>query len=86
LRNETHQSGANPTGGSERLLFSLDATKTLGALNALYWFAEYLLQHQAISEQECADVQGWSEELWRIAIPQFLESTIEARAFDTFPH
>ncbi len=69
-----------------RNIFSLDATKTLGALNALYWFAEYLLQHQAISEQECADVQGWSEELWRIAIPQFLESTIEARAFDTFPH
>ena len=69
-----------------RRIFSLDATKTLGALNAIYWFAEYLLQHQGISEQECADVQGWSEELWRIAIPQFLESTIEARAFNTFPH
>jgi hypothetical protein len=68
-----------------RKIFSLDATKTLGALNAIYWFAEYLLRHQAISEQECANVQNWCEELWRIAIPQFLGSTIEARAFDTFP-
>jgi hypothetical protein len=68
-----------------RKIFSLDATKTLGALNAIYWFAEYLLQYQAISKQECADLQGWCEEWWRIAIPHFLESTIEARAFDTFP-
>jgi hypothetical protein len=68
-----------------RKIFSLDATKTLGALNAIYWFAEYLLQYQAISEQECADLQGWCTEWWRIAIPHFLESTIEAHAFDTFP-
>ncbi len=68
-----------------RKILSLDATKTLGALNAIYWFAAYLQQYQAISEQECANVQGWCEDLWRIAIPQFLESTIEARAFDTFP-
>ncbi len=68
-----------------RKIFSLDATTTLGALNAVYWFAEYLLQYQAISEQGCADLQGWCEELWGIAIPHFLESTIEARAFDTFP-
>jgi tetratricopeptide (TPR) repeat protein len=68
-----------------RKIFSLDATKTLGALSAIYWFAEYLLQYQAISEQECADVQGWCEEWWRIAIPHFLDSTIEAHAFDTFP-
>jgi hypothetical protein len=66
-------------------IFSLDATKTLGALNAIYWFAEYLLQRRAISEQEYADVQNWCEELWGVAIPQFLESTIEARVFDTFP-
>ncbi len=68
-----------------RKIFSLDATKTLGALSAIYWFAQYLLQYQAISEQECADVQAWCEALWRVAIPQFLESTIEARAFDIFP-
>ena len=67
-------------------IFSLDATKTLGALNAVYWFAEYLQQRQATSEQVSADVQGWCEELWKIVMPQFLESTIEARAFDTFPH
>lgn len=30
-----------------RKLFSLDATTTLGTLHAIYWFAEYLLQHQA---------------------------------------
>jgi len=69
-----------------RKLLSLDTTKTLGALNAIYWFAEYLLQHQVMSEQECAEVQDWCEELWKISAPQFLESTIEARAFDTFPH
>ena len=69
-----------------REIFSLDATKTLGALNAIYWFAEYLLQHQAISEQRCVDVQMWCEELWREAIPQFLESAIEASAFDIFPN
>jgi len=68
-----------------RKIISLDATITLGALNAIYWFAAYLLEYQAISEQECADVQEWCEDLWRLAIPQFLESTIEARAFDTFP-
>ena len=69
-----------------REIFSLDATKTLGALNAIYWFAEYLLQHQAISEQKCMDVQMWCEALWSEAIPQFLESAIEASAFNRFPN
>ena len=68
-----------------RNILSLDATRTLGALNAIYWFAVYLRQYQAISEQECANLQEWCEDFWRIAIPQFLESTIKARAFDTFP-
>ena len=66
-------------------ILSLDATQTLGALNAVYWFAEYLQQRKNASEQEYADVQGWCEELWKIVMPQFLESTIEARAFDAFP-
>lgn len=68
-----------------RTIFSLDATITLGALNAIYWFAEYLLHSYAISEQECGNVQEWCEDLWKIAIPQFRESTIEASAFDIFP-
>lgn len=68
-----------------RKFFSLDATQTLGALNAIYWFAAYLLQYQALSAPECADVQNACEDLWRIAMPQFLASTIEARAFETFP-
>jgi len=72
-------------GRMSRKIFSLDATKTLGALNAIYWFAEYLQQRQAISEQLCADVQGWCEEWWKIVMPEFLESTIEACAFETFP-
>jgi len=68
-----------------RQILSLDSTRTLGALNASYWFAEYLRDSQVISEGECADVQEWCEDLWRSAIFLFLESTIEARAFDTFP-
>jgi hypothetical protein len=68
-----------------RVMFSLEVTRTFGTLNAIYWFVEYLSQRQAISESMCLRVQAWCELLWRVAIPQFLESTIEARAFNTFP-
>lgn len=67
------------------MMFSLDTCRTLGALNAIHWFAEYLLRYQAISKDECANVQEWCEALWGSAFPQFLESTIDALAFDNFP-
>jgi hypothetical protein len=68
-----------------RKFFSLDATQTLGTLNAIYWFAAYLLRYEALSAQECMDVQNACEDLWRSAMPRFLASTLEARAFETFP-
>lgn len=66
-------------------MLSLDATTVLGALNAIYWFAEYLHGRQAIPEEVCVEVQGWCEALREVAMPQFLGSAIEAPAFETFP-
>lgn len=68
-----------------RKFFSLDATQTLGTLNAIYWFAAYLRQHHALSAPECADVQNTCEDLWKRAMPGFRASTLEAQVFETFP-
>lgn len=66
-------------------LFSLDVTRSLSMFSALYWFAEYLAQYNAIREDECADIQSWLRE-WRDQLwPGFLKSDIAATAFQDFP-
>ena len=71
--------------GNARQLLSLNATKALGSINAVYWFAEYLARGQAITDEQGADVQRWCEEFWNATIEPFRKSTIEAGAFKTFP-
>ena len=71
--------------GNARELLSLDATRALGSINAVYWFAEYLAQGHAITDELAADVQRWCEEFWNATSQAFRSSTIEAGAFKTFP-
>ena len=71
--------------GNARQFLSLNATKALGSVNAVYWFAEYLAQSHAITDELGADVQRWCEELWSATIEPFRTSTIEASAFKAFP-
>ncbi len=68
-----------------RQLLSLNATKALGSINAVYWFAEYLARGNAINDKLGADVQRWCGEFWDATIQVFRQSTIEAGAFKTFP-
>jgi hypothetical protein len=72
-------------GRISRGILSPDTTKALGGLNAVHWFAEYLFQHQAVSERERADIQFWCEGLWRDSLPGFMQQELEAPAFEAFP-
>ena len=67
-----------------RELFSVNATLALGSINAIHWFAEYLAERQAITNELGADVQRWCQDLWN-AIKVLRESTIEAGVFRAFP-
>jgi hypothetical protein len=67
-----------------REMFSFNPTLALGSINAIHWFAEYLAERQAITNELRADVQRWCQDLWN-AIKVLRESTIEAGVFKTFP-
>jgi len=71
--------------GNARELLSLNATKALGSINAVYWFSEYLARGHAITDEMAGDVQRWCEEFWNATSQAFRSSTIEAGAFKTFP-
>lgn len=68
-----------------RVIFSIDVTEGFGALNATYWFAEYLVEHDFITAEHGAEVKGWCKELWSAAIEAVLLNDIEAAAFREFP-
>jgi hypothetical protein len=68
-----------------RVFISIDITKGFGGLNAVYWFAEYLVEHDFIAAEHGAEVQRWCRELWSAAIEGALTDNIEAIAFKEFP-
>ena len=68
-----------------RELFSLNATLALGSINAIHWFAEYLAERQAITDELQADVQRWCQDLWNAISPMLRETTIEPGVFKAFP-
>jgi len=71
--------------GNALLFFSLDATKALGSINAMYWFAEYLGERDLISARLGADLQRWCEELWQSASAGLRQQGIEGGVFKVFP-
>jgi hypothetical protein len=68
-----------------RELFYVNATLALGSINAVHWFAEYLAERQAITDELRADVQRWCQDLWNAISPMLRETTIEAGVFKAFP-
>ncbi|WP_295406483.1 SEC-C metal-binding domain-containing protein [uncultured Thiocystis sp.] len=68
-----------------QFIFSLDPTRALGSINAMYWFGEYLAQRDFISAELGADVQHWCEEMWESASTGLRRDGIEANAFKVFP-
>lgn len=68
-----------------QLLFSMDPTRALGSINAMYWFGDYLTQRDFISAELGADLQRWCEEIWTSASAGLRREGIEAKAFNVFP-
>jgi len=68
-----------------RELFSINPTLALGSINAIHWFAEYLAERQAITDELRTDVQRWCQDLWNAIIPMLRETRIEAGLFKALP-
>ncbi|MCP4400395.1 MAG: hypothetical protein GY801_24200, partial [bacterium] len=60
-------------------------SRFFGALNALYYFAEYLKASASISEERAQEIQGWCLELFRTSYPDLLRSYPSVEAFEQFP-
>ncbi|WP_276611668.1 SEC-C metal-binding domain-containing protein [Thiorhodococcus mannitoliphagus] len=68
-----------------QFIFSMDPTKALGSINAMYWFGEYLAQRDFISAELGADLQRWCEEMWKSVSTDLRREGIEGKAFKVFP-
>ena len=66
-------------------LFSLDSTKTLSLLRALYFFAEYLNKSGNISDEHKTEIQTWCSELNNNLFPMLTRDNTAAMAFEKFP-
>jgi hypothetical protein len=66
-------------------LFSLDSTRTLSLLRALYWFAEYLNKSGNISDGHKTEIQSWCSEINGRLFPLLKQESIAAMAFERFP-
>jgi len=68
-----------------QFLFSMDPTRALGSINAMYWFGDYLAQRDFISAELGADLQRWCEEMWASASDGLRREGVEGKAFKIFP-
>lgn len=68
-----------------QFIFSMDPTRALGSINAMYWFGDYLAQRDFISAELGADLQRWCEEMWTSASAGLRQEGIEGKAFKVFP-
>lgn len=66
-------------------LFSLNSTRTLSLLRALYWFAEYLNKSGNISDGHKTEIQSWCSEINSRLFPLLKQDNIAAMAFERFP-
>jgi len=62
-------------------LFELNTVKMLSSFRAFYWFADYLLAHDAISAIEAKKLQNWCKVLNEKAMPRLLKMEFEALYF-----
>lgn len=60
---------------------SVDAVTILSSLRAFYWFNEYLLEHNAITEEEAHEFQGWCKDINAQVLPELLKNQFEAKYF-----
>ena len=66
-------------------MFFLDSRLTLGSLNALYWFAEYLEGTDTIGAGRRDRIQTWCRDLFESLYPHLEKQCFQARAFKRFP-
>jgi hypothetical protein len=66
-------------------LLSLNCTKTLSFLRALFWFAEFLNKSGNISDEHKIEIQTWCSEINNEVFPSMAQNTIAAMAFEKFP-
>ena len=59
----------------------LDAVAFLSSLRSFYWFSDYLLEHQAITEIKANDLQDWCKDINTKVIPKLLKDQFEAKYF-----
>lgn len=59
--------------------------RLLGALNAVYYFAEYLSATASVSEERAQEIQAWCREIFAETYPEADRSHPAAEAFKQFP-
>jgi hypothetical protein len=73
---------------SEKLsknFLSVNSIKYLGILNAIFHFADYLVETESISPEFRDDIQKWCRELYEESYPVLKNQQFEAVAFQQFP-
>ncbi len=60
-------------------------TRLFGALNAVYYFAEYLAATDSIPEERAQEVQTWCAELFKGTYPSIVKHYFLVKAFEQFP-
>jgi hypothetical protein len=68
-----------------RDLIFLDSTRLCGSLNALYYFAEYLVHTNSITEEWAQQIQAWCTELFQSVFPSLVENYFPVKIFEQFP-
>ncbi len=68
-----------------RDLFSLEPTKFYGSLNALFYFADYLLLTQSISEESARQLQEWCSGFFKKTFQNVSATDFIAKAYAQFP-
>lgn len=66
-------------------LFSPDPARVFGSLSALYYFADYLLLTQSITQERAEQIQQWCSELFQSVLPGLEKEYFSAKAFEQFP-
>jgi len=56
-----------------------------GALNAVYYFAEYLAATDSIPDERAQDIQTWCAELFKGTYPNLVKYYFSVKAFEQFP-
>jgi hypothetical protein len=69
-----------------RFIIGLDGVKALGSINAMHWFADYLVQRGFIADALGDDLRRWCRELWESSIDPLRKDSLGAGLFQDLPN